>query len=583
MKKLILFSFISFSFFFLGVGKINAQSCSGSQTVTVRDDKCNGKNCISGTQSQTYSCGTGIPGIFCGFITSEHTCGFDSSGNCYIVPGGNTHNCGGSGCNSDGNCLASGLTCCSGQSHGDGSCSSGVRCGPGGGATPGPGGGGCYRCHPGAAYCESYDPGGPCTTNCSACPAPTPTPGPGFACLTIPCVVDGQCDRRYNPNVKCLPGNNPPGLYCRNSLCPDNTIPGLICGCSGGSGIPCGQRCAGGCAAGSTCRFTNAPGGLCSANGSNTYCIGDTGNGFNTFNPDFVTPRCTSGDTGNNMLRRVSTGQTTGFTLAQIQSTCAPPPSVGGWWQVVGGDAITNGALQSNIPVTCVLPGCNPRFILDGTAGAIPGNAIFGGTTTLTTPNVSSKGWLGNSSYLGRKYDSAYFTNLIPTSVSFNRVGPNATQADFDGGVASNGYYWYRSTGNLTLTGNITINGNRKVVLFVDGGDFNINGKINIQTRGSGFFMAIVAGNINVGSSVTGAPSIEGLFVSDGSFSTGTGNLPLAVRGTVVGWGGVSLQRDLGVGNNTGPAETFEYGPDLVLLYPRDLVQDRINWQEVIP
>ncbi len=117
-------------------------------------------------------------------------------------------------------------------------------------------------------------------------------------------------------------------------------------------------------------------------------------------------------------------------------------------------------------------------------------------------------------------------------------------------------------------------------------GNLTLNGKINIQTKGQGFFMAIVSGNINVAGTVTagaGLPALEGIYESDGVFDTGVSASNLYVRGTVVGWGGVNLKRDLGAGNSANPAETFEFAPDITMLYPRDLVQDKLGWKEVAP
>ncbi len=549
--------------FFLSPKLVKAQSC----WECYKNDQCPANGiCQYQTTCGYLACTFRVPGAssgWCDVYSFTETCNQDSPGpfppaschrtsgtfqtSCWIGPAPTAPPPGGGGgscawCAGDGQCTGAG-----GIPIPDSSCSNGFCCT---GVTPG------------------VPPGGA-----------TPTPGPqgicGDACVT----TNENCKQppaAGNPTICYRPPGSTAIGHCANPTCiingVDYTQPGTICNCRVDAPLHCGQPCAGPCNDGiSMCSYVSGP----SCSPGSTYCTGNL-NGYSNQS------KCVARDQGNNYLRGPG-GQTSGFTPAQILQSCTPVVASPGWWQVIGGDAVTNGVLQSNIPATCVLPGCNPYFILDGTAGGIPGNAIFGGTTNLMTLNVSSKGWLGNTLYMGRTYDSTYFTNLIPTSVSFNTVGPNAAQADFDGGVASNGYYWYKSNGNLTLTGNVTITGNRKVILFVDGGDFNINGKINIQTKGSGFFMAIVSGNINVGNSVTGVPSIEGLFVSDGTFSTGTGNLPLTVRGTVVGWGGVNLQRDLGVGNNTAPAETFEYAPDFIVLYPRDLVQDRINWQEVIP
>ncbi|CAN5345050.1 hypothetical protein BH10PAT1_BH10PAT1_5850 [soil metagenome] len=255
------------------------------------------------------------------------------------------------------------------------------------------------------------------------------------------------------------------------------------------------------------------------------------------------------------------------------------------WWQVTGGDVVTNGDLQSEVTATS-------PFILDS-VGGWPGNVLYGNNFNVF--NISSQNWIAKSSYLGKTYDSTYFNNLIPGNVVFNNLSPTAGNSDFSSGsISPDGYYWYKTTGDLTTNSDITIVGNRKVILFVQGGNFNINNKINIQTHGSGYFMAIVGkdsngnnGNIIVGPGVTAAtataPAIEGVYEADNLFDTGNSNVNLYIRGTVVAWGSVNLQRSLKASNATLPAESIEYDPALIMLFPRSLVQDNITWKEVIP
>jgi len=131
--------------------------------------------------------------------------------------------------------------------------------------------------------------------------------------------------------------------------------------------------------------------------------------------------------------------------------------------------------------------------------------------------------------------------------------------------------------------------------LIVKGADTYLTGKINL-TKGSGFFMLIAGvnsggtkGNIIVDSGVGGGAgaNLEGIYVADGQFSTGTTGTEtdsqLWIRGSVVSYGGFNLQRHLGNSNNTTAAELFEYAPDLELLYPSKLGARSINWQEVAP
>ncbi len=244
------------------------------------------------------------------------------------------------------------------------------------------------------------------------------------------------------------------------------------------------------------------------------------------------------------------------------------------WWQVSGGDVITNGNLQSKVPAGQV-------FNADGSWG-YPGNNMFGGTSTLNNGNASTQGWLGDINYQGKVYDSAYFNNILPSTIAVNSLPSVAAQSDFDGGtVASDGYKWFRVNGNLTTNGNISIGGSNKIVLFVTG-NLTINGNLTVANNGQGFFMTIVGGDINVAPGVTAGAStaLEGIFESDGDFNLGGGTNQLHIRGSVVAYGNVVLNRNTGL---VAPSEIFEYAPDLIMLFPRSLVQDTFGWEEVVP
>jgi hypothetical protein len=270
---------------------------------------------------------------------------------------------------------------------------------------------------------------------------------------------------------------------------------------------------------------------------------------------------------------------------------------------VKDGDVTTNGNLDSSIPDTAT----EPYFDTKG-AGGYPGVPVYAGVTgTLTGTKISETEWLAHSGYNStKKYDSAYFLNAIPLGTTINSLaGSIDGSAIASGGTATNGIYWYEydplQNGGIDLTINTAADlGTRKVVLIVKGADVYLKGNINL-TKGSGFFLLVTGekledgiptkGNIIVDSSVGGgaAPNLEGIYVADGKFQTGTKGLDpstddqLWVRGTVAAYGGVELQRDLGVSNSTTPAEVFEFAPDLELLFPETLGTRPMSWQEVAP
>lgn len=261
-----------------------------------------------------------------------------------------------------------------------------------------------------------------------------------------------------------------------------------------------------------------------------------------------------------------------------------------GWWQVKDSDVMAS-AVNSEVPTSATAP----YFNLVGTGG-FPGVVIYSGTTNLNNTNVSTKGWLANPSSLtmGATYDSAYFLNSVPSSITpytvpagstFNMTG-NVTPALAD----ASGYKWFKYSGtNLPLTiGNLAV-GNEKIVLLVDGADVTITGNIT-RNVGTGFFLLVTTGKVTVSPAVGGGatPNLEGIFVSDGDFETGT-NTPgadskLWVKGTVVSsHGSVRLPRTLGAGNSTSAPYLFEYAPDLDLLFPSALAKHSTVWREIAP
>ena len=255
--------------------------------------------------------------------------------------------------------------------------------------------------------------------------------------------------------------------------------------------------------------------------------------------------------------------------------TFTPP---GPWWQVVDSDVTTNGDIVSRIYPA------GTKFILDG-LGGYPGVAVYGAQAVFGNGTVSSKGWLANttSAWLTKKtYDYNYFKNLVPSTWWDGKTTTGATISTANyfrtEGAAVNGYKLFYRSGNLTINATQDMLGQRAILL-LDGGDLTINNNISL-TDGSGFFMAIVKGNIIINPAVA---SLEGFYSADNQFRTGTGSVPLTVRGSVAGLGGVSLQRNLQAGNTTTPAELFEYAPDLIFTYPSKLSVRKMRWKEVAP
>lgn len=239
------------------------------------------------------------------------------------------------------------------------------------------------------------------------------------------------------------------------------------------------------------------------------------------------------------------------------------------WWQVKDGDVVTTNNLVSSVP--------NAKLFITNGLGGYPGVAVYGGTFNLSPTyltRISTIAWSANTqTSISRLFNYSYFRNLTPSDIVFSGASIGTVVSP------QYGYEWFKTTGNLTIGTDVNL-GNRKVILFVENGNLNIDAKINLNDN-VGFFGSFVDGNINVNSLITGSPAIEGIYMSDGVFNTGTGNTQLHVRGSVASFGGFNLQRDLD--DDTSPAELFEFAPDQVLLYPTKLMFTKTKWAEVAP
>lgn len=433
-----------------------------------------------------------------------------------------------------------------------------------------------------------------CSDGSSCSPADAGQPCGIFGTGTCICTADGSCVADSNP-VACT--SNSGGCSSENRGCTAlNT-----CSCTG-TPPPTAPP--------SDCHYVSDDG----CYGGN--CPDDlTGHGKGTEGCSSTEYWCTGGHMEGNCNPPCSAvnGGWTQFSACskacgggtQSRSCTNPTPDCGGascsgassqacnsfpcgpWWQVKNGDVVTNGDLRGKL----LVPG--NLFNLAGDGG-YPGIPAYGGITDLTTTNVSEKGWLVNSAYSSSKlYNSTYFLNAIPADVTLNQILTDHVAGSYfeSGGISSYGYYWYVYDGTSThLDLNIdgaTNLGSRKVIIMVKGANLNIGGSIRL-TDGVGFFLAVTTGNINIASNIGGgsAANLEGVYVTDGTFNTGTGGVKndsqLWVRGTVAAFGGISLQRDL-ANNETVPAELFEYAPDQDILFPAKLSANPSSWREVAP
>ena len=97
-----------------------------------------------------------------------------------------------------------------------------------------------------------------------------------------------------------------------------------------------------------------------------------------------------------------------------------------------------------------------------------------------------------------------------------------------------------------------------------------------------GFFALVAKGNITFDADVKIA---QGFYLADGILSVAAGDKLFEGEGSFIGWGGVSLKRDLGETGflNLTPSEIFTFRPDLLLNAPKEFLFTPFVFQEVAP
>jgi len=282
-------------------------------------------------------------------------------------------------------------------------------------------------------------------------------------------------------------------------------------------------------------------------------------------------------DTSTNITLYITASSETSGGDACTNSTCPITFTVSpssDFWRVKDMDVTTIGNLES------ILRG---GYFDEEGDGGYPGIPVFGGDYTFGDGATSEeKDWLVNTtvsstSYLGYSY--AFFEKQAPEGMSSLGDDTVSNYAGLvDGATAEGGYSWIKY-GSLTFKdSDIVIPTGSKAVVFVDGA-LTIEKNITLQSHGTTFLMFVVSGDITIGQDVA---NLEGIFFTDGDFSTGAGDDTLNVRGSVVAKGRVYLDRDLPTGS-TDPSEYFTYASDLFLSVPYDFGARVMSWREVSP
>jgi hypothetical protein len=286
------------------------------------------------------------------------------------------------------------------------------------------------------------------------------------------------------------------------------------------------------------------------------------------------------------------------------------------WYQVVGGDIHSNApdlgpldlSVRVPVPFTCTAhPQCLPYAILsqrnplgedipDSVGMITHGSGLVDVTSSLavnTSPvDDKHKDRIVTASFPPFRENYAYLRRLFEFPLQpVNDLSDTATnKPEHTPGNGPNAYY--RSGDLHMIPGepwNVTAS--ESITIFVDG-DFYVTQETHVVP--GGFLAFVVAGNIyfdaDLGSPdpASTAANTEGIFIADGVINIEGnpvgGDKKFVFEGTLVGWGGVNLDRDYdSIVNNAYPSELFTFRPDFTLNTPYEFTRAYFLWQEVAP
>lgn len=182
-------------------------------------------------------------------------------------------------------------------------------------------------------------------------------------------------------------------------------------------------------------------------------------------------------------------------------------------------------------------------------------------------------------------YDSVYsrvYATIKPVEFSNGLTLVNPAQ------VIGPDISYVHVIGDLDVASDLNF-GSNKVVILVEG-KANLKGKINF-TANSGLFALYVKGNITIDPSIgypttsgvdpdTLTANFEGLYLANGTISTGNAVSQLRLEGAFIGIGGVNLERKV---NSVYPSEYFVFRPDILMNLPKQLLRQNNLWMEGNP
>jgi len=278
-------------------------------------------------------------------------------------------------------------------------------------------------------------------------------------------------------------------------------------------------------------------------------------------------------------------------------------PSAEAWYQFVNGSGYAkSGKISVTVPETA---SDNDQRVLMGLSGGASTKSS-GYLMSALTNGIDIPGYIGFTSRDWTVPDSNYFTPPAENFAYIKRLfelGTAPTES-LEAGTTVSLTDWptvlakvdatdptslvYYHSGDVLIDQPLTINDGSKRTLFVKG-NVTINADITVPV--SNFLSIVASGNITIAGTVS---KVQGLYVSDkvitiqdgeGSGASGLGDSrQFESQGSLIGWGGVQLQRTLSEEVNASyPAEKFIYRPDFIINAPSLYKRFGIQWREVAP
>jgi len=234
------------------------------------------------------------------------------------------------------------------------------------------------------------------------------------------------------------------------------------------------------------------------------------------------------------------------------------------WWQTKDGDVHANGTIASWIPAIATVD----KYLSLAGDGGMPGVVSYGNDLTLGVyASISEKEWQAKTAYNGDEINYDYLVN---------RLNVNTSSDTFTGAMPGDSGTYYSSSGK-TLSGGFPAG--KKIVIFVNG-DVTVGENV-VVPENNGFFALIAKGNLTFAGNVQNA---QGFFLSNGTLSVAASGNLFTGQGGFIGWGGVSMNRDLGASTkNKTPSEFFLFRPDLLINAPKEFLFTPFVFQEVAP